>query len=102
MSKTKLASDVIDRAGNILNDVAQTRWTSAVLIDWLNDGQRAIIAYDPAANTKRVTAALTAGYLQTNPTDCYKLLDIPFNTTGDVISRVIDIGTLYLDDPGWP
>lgn len=56
------AQEVIDRARELINDVASTfvsglRWSDAELLRWLTDGQREIVKLKPEANS--VTSLFT-------------------------------------------
>lgn len=71
------AGDVItDRARRILNDPSSTRWTDAVLIDFLNDGVQYI-------SDMRPDSLLTASYTLGTVTDV------------TVIGNTVSIGDRY-------
>ncbi len=101
MAKTKTGGDAITRAGYLLNDVAKTRWTDAHFLAWINDAQRTILAMAPSSNPTRTTHALITGHKQPVPADCYKILDIPYNTSGEIITHLPSMDTLNVADPGW-
>lgn len=58
------AQSVIRRAGIILQDTDFVRWTTAELVDWLNDAQRETVLYRPDSNSKILTATLSPGFIQ--------------------------------------
>ena len=88
------AKTIIDKASVLLGDVAATRWTSAELLGWLNDGQLELVILAPAVNTRNVALLLVAGVKQSLPADGITLIDIPYNsgsagtTMGTVINHV--------------
>lgn len=92
---TIAASTIIDRARNQLIDTGTTkRWSDTELLNWLSDGQRALVALAPAASNTSVTVALVAGTKQTIPSDGHMLLSIMRNnvsgggTPGKVVRLV--------------
>ena len=101
MAKTNTASTVIARAGLLLGDVNHDRYNEPQLISWIADGQQAILTVSLAANVKRESVSLIQGFEQTAPSDCYKIVEIPRNTSGDMITLVPDARTLFIDDPAW-
>lgn len=85
------ASLVIDRAQRILNDVSAVRWPAADLLDWLNDGQRAVVHYAPEANRVTEFVQLARGTKQ----------DLTTLAT-DVPLRLIDVTRNVTDGTGFP
>lgn len=61
------AAELFRRAAVILNDDEFTRWTLPELLDWLNEGQRAIVLAKPSANPVSVALSLQEGTLQALP-----------------------------------
>ena len=82
---TTTVASVISRAATILQDVAMTRWTQAMHVTHLNEGQLALVKIKPDANTKTVTVALVAGAKQTNPADCIGIVELRQNANGAAI-----------------
>jgi hypothetical protein len=68
---------LLNRSASLLNDEEHIRWEEAELLEWLNDGQRAV-AKGPATDAyvlrDNVTAA--AGTVQALPTDGIRLVDV--------------------------
>lgn len=92
---TIAASTIITRARNQLIDNGSVRrWSDTELLDWLSDGQRALVALAPAASNTSVTAPLVTGTKQTIPSDGHMLLSIMRNnvsgggTPGKVVRLV--------------
>lgn len=67
------AKTIIDRASLLLNDVSATRWTTAELLNYLNEGQLVIAAEVPNANTITANKLLVAGSKQTAPIDAIRI-----------------------------
>lgn len=94
MASVTDAKTIIDKASVLLGDVAATRWTTAELLGWLNDGQRELVTLAPQTNIKNVPLHLVSGIKQSLPSDAISLLDIPYNsgsagtTVGTVINHV--------------
>jgi hypothetical protein len=94
MASVTDAKTIIDKASVLLGDVAATRWTTAELLGWLNDGQRELVTLAPQTNIKNVPLHLVSGIKQSLPSDAIILLDIPYNsgsagtTVGTVINHV--------------
>jgi hypothetical protein len=76
------ASEVIRRAGELLQDATYTRWTVSELVRSLNDGQREISLLRPDLLAEETTLALVAGARQAIPADASKLLNILANSGG--------------------
>ena len=94
MASVTDAKTIIDKASVILSDITATRWTTAELLGWLNDGQRELVTLAPQVNVKNVALHLVSGVKQSLPSDAIILLDIPYNsgsngtTVGTVINHV--------------
>lgn len=103
---TILASALIERAENILQDITNLRWQEAEMLQYLNDGQREIVLLKPDANVTTASAVCVAGTKQSLPTGGIALIDVirnmgiggatpgnaPFRTTKDTLDR---------HDPTW-
>ena len=104
---TILGSEILDRAGIILQDTTNIRWPSDELLDWLNDGQREIVLRKPDAYTKSLAIVLTASETkQSIPSDGIQLIDIVRNmgTGGSTPGRAITRTERYILDsqrPDW-
>jgi hypothetical protein len=55
------AKDVLQRVVDLLQDDANVRWTVRELVQWLNDGQRAVQVARPDATSVTAVASLAAG-----------------------------------------
>lgn len=62
-------SEIMKRAGVLLNDTEYTRWTPEDLCEWINEACRAIVLAKPSACSTTITLALQKGTHQTIPTD---------------------------------
>lgn len=92
---TITAQTIIDRAQVILQDSTAVRWPEAELLNWLNDGQREIVALRTDAFSKIANVTCVAGTKQVIPTsDGLRLLDVLRNmgaggsTPGTAIRKV--------------
>jgi hypothetical protein len=73
-------ADLLTRAATILQDATHTRWPLPELVDWINDGQKAIVLAKPSANAQSVALTLSYGTLQSlNNATHLALLRIPRN-----------------------
>lgn len=109
---TILASTLITDASTMANDTMNVRWTKAELLDWLNAGQRAIVALAPESNveSKNLTVAANSPSF-TLPGDYIALISIThninLNVAGAVVSqggaiRLVDRELLDSRYPDWP
>jgi len=103
---TILAADMLKRCQTLLLDKNNDRWTGSELLDWLNDGQRAVALYRPDASYINGSVQLVAGTKQTLPVGGLRLLDVIRNmgvdgaTPGAPI-RYIDRHQLDQLSPTW-
>ena len=103
---TITAQSIINKAVIQLNDISSVRWTRAELLGWLNDGQRQIAIIQPNSSNYVTSIKLTAGTLQTIPSDGWMLLDVYRNmgTDGATPGRAIRITSKEMIDqfnPDW-
>lgn len=101
-----LASDIISRASRILFDNTKVRWPESELLDYISDGQRAIVLLRPDANAKNAVLQLVAGSRQSIPADGIRLLRVVRNmgANGASPGRAIrEVSRLALDSerPDW-
>ena len=75
-------SSVLARFGILSNDVDSVTWPEAERLEWLNEGQLALVKIKPDAKTKTVTATLVVGAKQTNPADCIEIIELRQNDGG--------------------
>jgi hypothetical protein len=62
------ASDVLTRASRTLADVQSVRWTTAELIDYVNDGELLVAEQKPDASSATKSMKLATGSRQSIPT----------------------------------
>lgn len=93
-------SEILVKAGTVLNDSDFVRWTEPELIGWINDGASEIVIRRPSARAITEAVSLVAGVLQKLPADGIQLLDIPSTVDGYPVRRT---DRQLLDDqfPGW-
>lgn len=96
------AQSILSRVVITLQDPNATRWPTAELVRYLNDGQRDIVLVRPDATAKTATMTLAAGARQTLPTDGAKLMEVIRNSNGNkrairLVSRVV----LDAQAPDW-
>lgn len=100
-----LASDIISRAGILLHDTSNVRWTSSELLKWISDGQRVIALVRPDSCSANTVMTLAAGTKQTLPADAMRLLDVVRNITAaggpDRAVRMVERETLDAQDLFW-
>ena len=73
------ASDILTRAGRILFDTTQVRWSQPELLDYVSDGQRQVVIYRPDSNPSNKSVQLVGGSRQTIPEDGIRLLRVVRN-----------------------
>lgn len=100
------ASDLIARAGDVLQDVDHIRWTVPELLRWFNDAAREVIIYRPSAHAETLVIPLRAGTYQEIPIGGVQLLDVTRNmgaagSTPGVAVRHTDRQLLSDQDPYW-
>lgn len=101
-----VASSILDKAGQLLLDVAGVRWTRSELLGWLNDGQTEIAVAKPTSASRIVSHKLTAGSRQTTPPDGWMLLDVFRNRGTDGVTdgpaiRIVSRDLLDNFSPNW-
>lgn len=102
-------SDIMVRAGVLLQDEEHTRWPLRELVTWLNEGQNAIVLAKPSACSGTAPLQMVRGTLQSLPEGHLALLDVTRNLLGDGQNpanggRVIRIAKRELidsQDPYW-
>lgn len=99
---TTTAQSVLHRVVITLVDPNATRWSTAELVRYLNDGQRDIVLVRPDATAVTTTMALAAGARQTLPAAGAKLLELIRNTSGNKRAiRLTDRVLLDAQNPDW-
>lgn len=101
---TILTDSILGRAQEELNDDEGVRWPAARLVDFLNEGQRAIVEIKPTAYVVGRSIQLAAGTTQALPADGVQLIDIPRNmgSDGSTPGRAIRIVSRTLLDAKAP
>ncbi len=97
---TATVNATIARVTTLLQDPKHVRWKEAELLEWLNEGQRAIVVRMPSAYTRTADVNLVAGTKQTIPAGGIKLLEVVRNVDGDAVLP-IERSTLDNQVPGW-
>jgi hypothetical protein len=102
---TRVRSQLIDDGLTRLPP-GPVRWTDDELLRWLSDGQRTLVAMDPALGEITAPLALSQGTKQVLPVGAFMLLDIKRNmgTDGETPGRVVTVVTrenLDRVDPNW-
>ena len=104
--------DIIDPAVRLLSDASNVRWPIAELVDWLNEGVKAVILAKPSASSQSVEIPLIEGTRQTVPSTGtlrpLRIIDVERNVVapGNIGSQgrmITPIGRDVLDaqQPGW-
>lgn len=99
-----VASSIINRARTQLADNGSTaRWSDTELLNWLSDGQRAIVAADPVATQSVTGVSLVAGTRQSLPAGAHKLIHIYRNlSVAGVAGKACSYVPLSLLDTQYP
>ncbi len=98
---TVTVSSIVDRARTQLIDTdALERWSDDELLQWLSDGQRALVTMVPDASSVIAVQPLVAGTKQSIPAGGYMLLAIIRNTNaaGTAPARTVRATTRELLD----
>jgi hypothetical protein len=101
-----LASELIGRAAQALQDLDHVRWSAADLLGHLNEGVRQVALVRPDATAATLVVELAAGTRQSLPEGCARLLAVVRNmgpdgaTPGRAVTRV-ERDLLDAWDPGW-
>lgn len=98
---TILASDLVERANNTLNDTLSMRWPDPLLLDLLNDAQLAVVAKRPDACVKNTQLACAAQVTQELPPDGLRLINVMANTLDQDPITLIDVRVLNEQVPDW-
>jgi hypothetical protein len=102
-----LASVIITRATDILQDTTSVRWPTDELLRWASDAQREIVLYKPEASVTNTTLSLTTNQTkQSLPSTALTLISIVRNmgtngaTPGRAV-RLIQREVLDAQLPNW-
>lgn len=105
-------SEIMQRAGVLLNDESHVRWPLAELCDWINEAVRATVLVKPSASSESRVLQLQAGTLQAVPQSGtptpLALINITRNLKtagtprdGGRIVTPVSIEVLSAQDPYW-
>lgn len=98
-------SEILTRAGDILQDQTSVRWPQDELLRYLNDGRRELAIHRPDIYSYSTVATLVAGSKQTIPSDGNRFLDAVRNVSAaDVIGRAVRVVEREILDaqvPNW-
>jgi hypothetical protein len=101
------ASTILTRVRTqLIDELDQKRWTDEELLRWLSDGQRTLVALDPALGEVTTGLKLAVGAKQALPPNAFMLLDIKNNLGSDGATpgravTVISRENLDRVDPDW-
>ncbi len=95
------SNEIIIKVNNLLNDPSFIRWTKQELLDYLNDGQRAVVIRRPDAFVEDEDEFVcVAGTKQKLPANALRLIDVPRNFNGRAIRGPYDKNNLT-NYPNW-
>ena len=97
---------ILGWVSTVLNDPTNTTWGLSELLNWLNNGQRALVTLRPDTSVSVATVQLVAGTLQTLPTSAHRAIKFTRNmgvngTTPGPVIRQIAGDTLDRLVPDW-
>lgn len=97
--------DLLTRAGDILQDTSNARWSQAELLRYLNDGRRELSIYRPDLFSTTYTLTLEAGTKQSIPSDGTRFMDAIRNVSAEDAPgravRIVERETLDAQSPDW-
>lgn len=101
----QMPSDLLTRAGDILQDQTNVRWVQAELLRYLNDGRRELAIHRPDLYSVTYTMTLAAGSKQDIPMDGNRFLDATRNVSsagavGRAV-RIVEREVLDAQNPDW-
>lgn len=102
------AQSIIDKVRTQLIDPsgATPRWTDAELLEWVSDGQRAVVAYTAGSSSITYVHTLVAGTKQSIPANGHQLLTVVRNIASDGVTparatRIVTRDILDSQNPDW-
>lgn len=101
-----LASDIIYRLGELLNDPVHASHPEPELLAWIGDGQREICNARPDASATVAAVPLAPGIKQSLPSGAIRLLDVTRNlgtngNTPGAAVRLADLDAQRAWNPNW-
>lgn len=98
-------SELLTRAGDILQDQTNVRWVQAELLRYLNDGRRELAIHRPDLYSSISTITLSSGTSQSIPADGNRLLDVVRNVSSAGAAgravRIVEREILDAQNPDW-
>lgn len=93
---------ILNRAAALLNDEEHVRWEESELLEWLNDGQRAV-AKGPAtdAYVLRNNVTAVAGSVQDLPSEAIRLVDVVKNVSSGSAIHQSDYAIVDILSSSW-
>ena len=93
---------ILNRAASLLNDEEHVRWEESELLEWMNDGQRAV-AKGPStdAYVLRDNVTAVAGTVQTLPDNAVRLVDVVKNVSGGAAIHQSDYAIVDVLASAW-
>jgi len=93
---------ILNRAAALLNDEEFVRWEESELLEWLNDGQRAV-AKGPSTDAYVLRDNITAveGTVQALPDDGIRLIDVVKNVADGAAIQQSDYATVDMLSSTW-
>lgn len=97
------ATDIINKAAIILQDVSNIRWPRPELLAWVSDGQRTIATLAPEAYTVAEVVQPAAGTRQHLPSEGTRLISVVRNVSSGSSRavRLVDRAVLDAQNPDW-
>jgi hypothetical protein len=102
-----IVSDILTSASRLLFDESRVRWTTAELIDYINDAQRVIVTVRPDAAPVTETVQLVGGSRQSLPAGAIRLIravrnrSALLNGSAGAAIRFVSRDTMDEEDPNW-
>lgn len=98
-------NEILTRAGDLLQDTGNVRWTQAELLRYLNDARRELAIHRPDVYSTTYVMTAVVGSKQTIPSDGTKFIDVIRNVNADNTPgravRIIEREILDSQDPDW-
>ena len=108
MAGTLTGANLILRIEDILQDPANTRWSEAELLRYINDGQREVVNFRPEAAADHSNIALVVGTEQTISSSALRLIRVVRNmsaaggsATGKRAISLVDMDIIDAQEPDW-
>ncbi|WP_045405406.1 phage adaptor protein [Vibrio jasicida] len=96
-----VAKTILDRAYLLLEDEAHDVWTTAELLQWLNDAVTSVVNHRPDAYIKRAIVDLQEGTYQTLPEDAMMLVRVTRNLSTHSSITGVPLDIMDDQNPSW-